>query len=216
MRKFQLSLNEFGGKLIVFEGIDGSGKTTLIKYLQEYLQNKGFSVVYVKMPSDRIRNLKIFDDFDNSKDNSIREIIDLTNLTIMVSGDRLLQQDEIIIPALKQNKIVICDRYCFTGYVRCSKPIIYQLSKRFLQPDLCLLCDCKLETAKQRIDLRKTEKNNYYNKVDVQNQKQKFLEVANMNRFEIINTDLSFDICTQKMLNCVGIELTKTMNHDKI
>lgn len=208
MRKFKFKKNCFGGKLIVFEGIDGSGKTTLIKILQEYLREKNIDSIYLKMPSDRMRNLQIFDDYDNSKDDKVRNLIDLTNLTIMVSGDRLLQQDEIIIPALKQNKIVLCDRYCFTGYVRCSKSIIYQISKRFLQPDLSLLCDCEVETAKSRIDMRKNEKNNYYNKRDVKNQKKKFLEVAYNNNFEIINTDLDIEICKQKLINYVDRKLT--------
>ena len=216
MRKFELKQNCFVGKLIVFEGIDGSGKTTLINCLQQYLQNKGYDVVYVKMPSDRMRNLKIFDDYDNSKDDWARKTIDLTNLTIMVSGDRLLQQDEIIMPSLKQNKIVICDRYCFTGYVRCSEQIIYQISKRFLQPDLCFVCDCKVTTAKQRINLRNAEKNNYYDSKDVQIQKQKFLKLAKKNDFEILNTDLNFEICKQKMINCVDIKLTKKPNDDRI
>lgn len=200
----------------IFEGVDGSGKTTLIKCLQEHLKNNGLDFVYVKMPSDRMRNLKVFDDYDNSKDDATRKTIDLTNLTIMVSGDRLLQQDEIIIPALKQNKIVICDRYCFTGYVRCSDGIIYQISKRFLQPDLCFLCDCKVETAKCRIDMRKNEKNNYYDKNDVQNQRQKFLQLARKNNFEIINTDCDMEISKQIMINCIDRKLTKNTKNDKI
>ena len=216
MQKFQLKQNSYGGKIIVFEGIDGSGKTTLINFLKEYLTNKGFDVVYLKMPSDRMRNLKIFDDYDNSKDDTVRKTIDLTNLTIMVSGDRLLQQDEIIIPALKQNKVVICDRYCYTGYVRCAEPIIQQLSQRFLQPDLCFLCDCEVETAKKRIDFRKAEANNYYDKNEVNSQRERFLELAEKNDFEIINTDFDIEVCKQKIANCVDKKLTKQSNGDKI
>ena len=204
MRKFELRKNDFGGLLIVFEGIDGSGKTTSIKFLQQYLNKNGYDSVYVKMPSDRMISLKIFQDYDNSVDDATRNMIDLTNLTIMVSGDRLLVQDEIIIPALKQNKIVICDRYCYTGYVRCDKQIIYQISKRFLQPDLCFLCDCQVNTAKTRIYNRANEKNNYYNVNDAKLQRKRFLSLAKKNNFYVLNTDKDFEITKCEILNYIN------------
>ena len=203
MRKLELKRNTLGGKIIVFEGIDGSGKTTLIKFLQQYLTDKGLEVVYVKLPSDRVRNMKVFHDYDKSKDDTTRKTVDLTNLTIMVCGDRLIEQDEVVIPALKQNKIVICDRYCFSGYVICSQPIIYQISKRFIQPDLCFLCDCKVETAKNRIFARVNEKDDYYNKKDVIIQRKKFLQLAQKNNFKIINTDSDFEQCKQNLISII-------------
>ena len=199
MKKLKLQKNIYAGKLIVFEGIDGSGKTTLINFTMQYLQKFGYGCVYVKMPSDRMRNLKIFNDYDNSKDDFIRNSINLTNLTIMVSGDRLVTQDEIIVPALKQNKTVICDRYCFTGFVRCPDKIIKKISSRFLRPDLTFLCDCDVETARQRILTRKNEKNNFYDEKDVKKQKQNFLKLAHKNNFIIIDTDNLIDFCITKI-----------------
>lgn len=199
MKKLKLRKNSYAGKLIVFEGIDGSGKTTLIKSTIKYLELLGYECVYVKMPSDRMRSLKLFNDFDNSKDDSVRKTINLTNLTIMVSGDRLVTQDEIIIPALKQNKVVICDRYCFTGYVRCTDAIIKKISSRFLKPNLTILCDCKVETAKTRVLERQLEKNNFYDEEDVKVQKQKFLKLAKLNKFKIIDTDKTTDNCLDEI-----------------
>ena len=195
MKKLNLIKNNYGGKLIVFEGIDGSGKTTLIKNLQQYLENKGYKTVYLKMPSDRMRNLKVFNEYDNSKDNTTRSTINLTNLTIMVSGDRLIQQDETIITALKDNKIVLCDRYCFTGYVRCNSPIIAKICERFIEPNLTFVCDCNVKTAKQRVFLRQNEKNNYYDIEDVKKQRKNFLLLAEKNGFKVINTDNSKAYC---------------------
>ena len=199
MKKLKLQKNIYAGKLIVFEGIDGSGKTTLINFTMQYLQKLGYDCVYVKMPSDRMRNLKIFNDYDNSKDDTARNSINLTNLTIMVNGDRLVTQDEIIIPALKQNKIVICDRYCFTGFVRCTDKIIKNISSRFLRPDLTFLCDCDVEKAKQRIFTRKNEKDNFYDEQDVKKQKHNFLKLAHNNNFVVIDTNNSLEFCKTKI-----------------
>ena len=199
MKKLKLQKNIYAGKLIVFEGIDGSGKTSLINFTMQYLQKLGYDCVYVKMPSDRIRNLKIFNDYDNSKHDFVRNTINLTSLTIMVSGDRLVTQDEIIIPALKQNKIVICDRYCFTGFVRCPDKIIKKISSRFLRPDLTFLCDCDVKTAKQRVLTRKNEKNSFYNEQDVKIQKHNFLKLAHNNNFVVIDTNNSLEFCKTKI-----------------
>ena len=193
METINLLKNNYGGKLIVFEGIDGSGKTTLINNLIKYLQTQKYEYLYVKMPSDRIRALKLFNDYDNSNDSTTRNTINLTNLTIMVSGDRLLQQDEQIIPALKQEKIVICDRYCFTGYVRCNDNIIKQICERFIKPSLTFVCDCEVNIAKQRVKQRTIEINNYYDEADVKQQKHNFLDLAKNNNFVVVNTNLDIE-----------------------
>lgn len=199
MKKLKLQKNIYGGKLFVFEGIDGSGKTTQIHEIKKYLENLGHECVYLKMPSDRMRNLKVFNDYDNSKDDKMRTLINLTNLTIMVSGDRLIQQDEIIIPSLKQNKIVLCDRYCFTGYVRCNDFLISKICERFIEPNLTFVCDCDVETAKQRVLSRKNEKDNFYDIKDVKEQKQIFLKLANKNNFIVIDTNNSIDFCKNEI-----------------
>ena len=200
MKKFNLIKNKNKGKLIIFEGIDGSGKTTLIKLLMEQLKSKGQNVTYLKMPSERMKNLKVFNDYDNSLNNDVRNTINLTNLTIMVSGDRLISQDEVIIPSLKRGEIVICDRYCFTGYVRCSEDIIYEISKRFIEPNIVFLCDCSPKIAKNRIMQRDNEKNNYYNEQDVILQREKFLELAKLYNFCIIDTSKDIEYCLSQII----------------
>ena len=115
MKKLQLIKHNYPGKLIVFEGTDGAGKTTLARQAHAFLQSKGYACVAVKMPSDRVKSTDLFSNYDNSNNPTTRQLINLTNLTIFVTGDRLLTQDSEIIPALKQGKIVICDRYCYNG-----------------------------------------------------------------------------------------------------
>ena len=59
-------------------------------------------------------------------------------------------------------------------------------------------------------------KNNFYDKNDVKLQRKKFLELAQKNNFEIINTDLDIKNCKQKLINYMNRKLTKYLNNVKI
>ena len=93
------------------------------------------------MPSQRVRNIDVFNDYDKSLDSKIRDSVNLENLTIFVGGDRLLVQDLEIIPALKLGKIVLCDRYCYTSLARCNTKLIKQIAQKFIEPNRrCCTC----------------------------------------------------------------------------
>ena len=201
MRKLEFTENCFGGKIVVFEGTDGSGKTTSINMLLEHLKNKGLDAIYVRVLSEKMEKLKSSLLMNNH--NELKKDVNLTNFVIMAAGNRLIMQDEIVIPALKQNKIVICDRYCFSGYVKCSESIIYQISKRFLKPDLCFLCNCKNETAQKRILARTKEKDSIFDAKAVSEERKKFREIARKNDFVIVDTDKSVDECFETIVNAI-------------
>ena len=98
---------EYPGKFIVFEGIDGSGKTTQIELLAETLRDKGHDVVVVREPgstsiSEQIRNI-ILD--PNNKD------MDPMCELLLFEASRAQLVNEAIIPCLKRGAIVLCDRY---------------------------------------------------------------------------------------------------------
>ena len=95
------------GKFITFEGSEGCGKSTQSKLLADYLRKKGFKVVYVREPggtkiSEQIR--KILLDTKNEKMSAVCEM-----LLYMAARAQIVM--EIIQPALKAGKIVICDRF---------------------------------------------------------------------------------------------------------
>lgn len=108
--KFELSFkkHEFPGKLIVFEGIDGSGKTTQAQKLVEELQNNGIEAVYTKEPTDgEIGKL-------------IRRILvgekkfEPVSFQYLFSADRVEHQEEIL-ELLKKGKTVVSDRYFWSS-----------------------------------------------------------------------------------------------------
>lgn len=189
LKNLHLKKHNYPGKLIVFEGIDGSGKSTMAEFTKHYFENNNQNTILVKMPSDRVRNVKEFTEYDNSIDNKIRIDLNLTHLTIFVTGDRLITQDTEIIPALKNGFVVICDRYCYTGLVRCTTKPIKALCKNFIKPDLVILASVSKLIAKQRVKSRQNEKNNFYDDNDVLLQIKKFNSLAKHNNFKIINTE---------------------------
>ena len=191
--KLNLQKNKYFGKLIVFEGCDGSGKTTLLNFVKEYLQKQGKQVYTTKMPSQRVRNIDIFNDYDKSLDNTTRQIVNLENLTVFVSGDRLLVQDIEIVPALKQGKIVLCDRYCYTSIARCNTKIIKSIAQNFIKPDLVIYTKANPQVLKQRVKSRQNEKNDFYDEDDVKNQILIFDALSKSNNFYEIDTTNKVD-----------------------
>lgn len=101
------------GLLITFEGPDGSGKTTQISLLKEYLSNKGFEVIYTREPggtkiSEKIRDIIL--------DNKNKEMSSMCEALLYASARAQLTH-EVIKPALERGKIVICDRFVESSIV---------------------------------------------------------------------------------------------------
>ena len=95
------------GFFITFEGLDGSGKSTQLRKLAEWLEAEGEDVVVTRQPGgtrigDRIRALLL--------DSRTENLAARAELGLMFS-DRAQAIAEIIQPALAQGKIVLCDRY---------------------------------------------------------------------------------------------------------
>lgn len=95
------------GKFITVEGTDGAGKTTQINLLTEYLKNRGYEVLLTREPGgtaigEKIRELLL--DCDNSEMFSITEVL-------LYVASRVQHLNEKILPAVKNGKIVICDRF---------------------------------------------------------------------------------------------------------
>lgn len=99
------------GFFITFEGLDGSGKTTQIKLLSEWLTSAGHTVVRLRQPGgtalgDRIRGTLL----DSGSEASLGIIAPLAELALMFA-DRAQAIAEVIQPALAAGSIVLCDRF---------------------------------------------------------------------------------------------------------
>ena len=107
------------GKLIVFEGCDGSGKTTVSKEISDRLSKAGYPVIYTREPggseiAEEIRHIIL-----NPKNTAM----DVRTEALLYAASRRQHLVETIIPAIDQGKIVISDRYVnsslvYQGYAR--------------------------------------------------------------------------------------------------
>lgn len=101
------------GLFITMEGPDGSGKTTQIKKLEAYFENKGYDVVITREPggtkiSEQIREIIL----DKANDE-----MDFTTEALLYAASRAQHVAQIIKPALDHGKIVICDRFVDSSIV---------------------------------------------------------------------------------------------------
>ncbi|NQY64076.1 MAG: dTMP kinase [Alteromonadaceae bacterium] len=95
------------GFMIVCDGSNGAGKTTVIKGIENHLVNKGFDVVLTREPGGTVIGEKIRDVI---LDPSTPEMSDMTELMLFGAG-RAQHLQQKIIPAIESGKIVICDRF---------------------------------------------------------------------------------------------------------
>ena len=95
------------GYFISFEGVDGSGKSTQISQLKEYLEESGYDVVLSREPGgtrigEQIRSVIL--------DPANREMTAVAE-ALLYAASRAQHVHDVIAPAVKEGKIVICDRF---------------------------------------------------------------------------------------------------------
>jgi dTMP kinase len=147
------------GFFITFEGLDGSGKSTQLRRLKEWLQSNGLAVTATRQPGgtrvgDRIRGLLL-----DSRTDSLSSFAELG----LMFSDRAQSIAEVIEPALEAGRILLCDRFTDSseayqgGGRQLGSQIVRDLHAslcRGLQPDLTVLLlpdfDRSLARARQR------------------------------------------------------------------
>ena len=172
------------GKFIVFEGIDGSGKTTQINLVARSLEEQGRQVLCTREPGGtRIGAMlrKLLLDPAN-KD------LDHRTEAFLYAADRSQHVTEVILPALEEGKIVICDRYLYStvAYQGWGRGIdtdfltsLNGLASGWLVPDRVILLDIDVDTGLRRAlgerspDRLETEKSIFFQRV-----RQGYLEQA--------------------------------------
>jgi dTMP kinase len=137
------------GILIVFEGIDGAGKSTQVELLQEYLKKLNYEIEYTKWSS--CEYLK-----KSMKTLKSEKLLDNISYFLLNASDMNLRYVNDILPALQENKIVICDRYFYTSLVRdtlrgIDDKIITGLFKDYLTPDVIFYCKVPIDVAFGRL-----------------------------------------------------------------
>lgn len=158
------------GQFITFEGLDGSGKTTQIRRLADWLEKRGHASIVTRQPGgtptgDRIREILL-----DARNSGLAPTAEMA----LMFADRAQAIAQIIQPALDDGKIVLCDRFTDSseayqggGRELGSETILamHRLVCGNLQPDLTILLlpsfDASLARARRRNkrDEKRTGKN---------------------------------------------------------
>lgn len=104
---------EYKGFLVTFEGPDGSGKTTQIKLLTKYLTDRGYQVLSTREPGGTDISEKIREIILDNKNSSMSSMCE----ALLYAASRAQLVDEIIKPALREGKFIICDRFVESSIV---------------------------------------------------------------------------------------------------
>ena len=145
---------------VTIEGPEGSGKTTIGKKIVEKLIASGYEVIYTREPggieiAEQIRNVIL--DVKNTN-------MDPRTEALLYAASRRQHLIEKIVPALKDNKIIICDRFvdsslAYQGHARkLGIDNVYEINKfaiDTLMPDLTLLFDIDPKLGLERINANK-------------------------------------------------------------
>ena len=142
------------GFFITFEGPDGSGKTTQIELLANYLRQKGYEVITTREPggtpiSEKIRNIIL--DPNNKEESGVTE-------ALLYAASRAQHVAEKIKPALSAGKIVLCDRFmdsslAYQAYARGLGEDVIAINMFAIQgctPDLTLFLDLDPTIGQER------------------------------------------------------------------
>ncbi len=150
MRKRKVSRK---GLLIAFEGIDGTGKSTQIKLLAEWLRAQGEDVLETREPTDSAYGRRIRELYVNRAACTPEEELEL------FLEDRKLHVKELIRPALNAGRIVLTDRYYYStaayqGANGLDAKQILQRNRFAPQPNLVILLTMPPELSAERISSR--------------------------------------------------------------
>ncbi len=144
------------GLFITFEGPEGCGKTTHARHIYKYLKKEGYPVIFTREPGGTFVGEKIRGILLNPRHKNITPLTEL----LLFEANRTQIIKEVISPALKKKKIVICDRFndstiVYQGYAGSTLPLkeviaIDAMVIRSAKPNLTIMLDVNTETGLKR------------------------------------------------------------------
>ena len=200
---------------IVFEGVEGCGKSYQCKKLKKNLEKKGIKSVLTREPggtnsAESIRKLILKDYFFKNKSEKFDKYTD----TLLYLGARNEHIKNKIKPALKKKKIIICDRFIDSTLAyqvygkKVNRSFIDHIHKFILQgikPDITFVLKVTPKVSKQRLKKRKT-KNRYdkFPQVFYSKVQNFFLRIAeNKKNYFVLNSSINDSSLEKKILQII-------------
>jgi dTMP kinase len=149
------------GSFFCFEGIEGAGKSTLISQVSKLLESQDAVSILTREPGGTALGLKIRDILLHGSEMNISALAEL----LLFFADRSQHLSEVIIPALKENKIILSDRFYYStiayqcygrGLSRSTVDSLIALSLGSFKPDGVIFIDLPVRIGLERASKRST------------------------------------------------------------
>ena len=147
--------SDLPGRLIVVEGIDGSGKSTQLDLLHKWLRSEGYVTVFTEWNSSPIVR-------DTTRRGKRRQLLTPMSFSLIHAADFASRTHEQILPALQAGVIVLADRYVYTAFARdaargVNRDWVRDLYSFAPPPSLALYFHVSLDESIRRIAASRAE-----------------------------------------------------------
>ena len=148
--------HNYDGTLVCVEGIDGSGKSTQLSLLRDWLKASGKDVIYTEWNSSPLIS-------QTTKLAKKKNMLSPRTFSLLHAVDFADRLKQVIAPALKAGFIVLADRYAFTAFARdvargVDPKWVRQVYDFAIRPDLTIYFDIDPKTSMERICFNRTPK----------------------------------------------------------
>lgn len=141
--------HSFPGKLIIVEGIDGSGKSTQLLLLQKWLESKGYNVFFTEWNSSELVR-------ETTRRGKKNKSLTPTTFSLLHATDFASRLYHQILPPLKAGMLVLADRYVYTAFARdsvrgVSPSWVRKLYNFAIRPDMAFYFNVPIDVAISRL-----------------------------------------------------------------
>ncbi|MEO8648311.1 MAG: dTMP kinase [Acidobacteriota bacterium] len=203
------------GKLITFEGIDGSGKSTQLRMLAGELRQQGTDVITTCEPGGTPLGRRLREAILETEE-TVSPLAEL----LLFAADRAQHVDFLIKPAIAEGRIVISDRFADAtfayqgagrGFSADTVDRIIDLATGGLKPDLTLFFDISVERGLERMSQR-SEQGGRRNRMDAETTdfyrrvREAYLGIADREpkRFRVVDANGSIEATQTRVVAIVG------------
>lgn len=193
MKKLNMRKNTTDGLLITVCGLDGCGKTTMMRRLIADLE-KEYDVFVTKQPTNSVRESEIFRTYMDSPNH---DAFDYRSLSLLAASDRVQHVNKVVEPEMNEGKIVVSDRYFYSclanlrarGFKKDNW--IYEIAESIIKPDIAFFFDVPVEKAVERVRKRPEEKDRYIDMGLQYRLREEYINICKKNNGVLISTELS-------------------------
>ena len=194
------------GKFISLEGCEGAGKSTNLKIIEKFLEERGGDILVTREPggtplAEDLRSLLLEPRDEN---------VDPLSETLMIFAARAQHVTNIIEPALIKGQWVICDRFTDAtrayqgggrGVDKNAIELLVELVHPDIEPDLTIFLDLPVDIALQRIQGRALDRFEQEQVAFFERVRLKYLELASDKaRIRLIQADQKPDVVAQEVI----------------